>query len=51
MFSTTCDIVPVITGGVFKAAKSHIVFIDNPREIIIIIIISFIIWNCKRKHK
>ena len=35
--STTCDIVPVITGGMCKAAKRHLVYIDNTREIIIII--------------
>ena len=35
-FSATCDIVPGITGGVCKAAKIHIVYIDNPCEIIMI---------------
>ena len=38
MFSDTCEIVPVITGGVCKAAKRHIIYIDNQCEIIIIII-------------
>ena len=37
-FSDTCDIVPGITRGVCKSAKRHIVYIDNPREIIIITI-------------
>ena len=34
-FSATCDIVPGITGGVCKAAKRRLVYIDNPCEIII----------------
>ena len=37
-FSATCDIVPGITGGVCKAAKRRLVYIDNPCEIIIIIV-------------
>ena len=36
--SATCDIVPGITGGAYKAAKRHLIYIDNPCEIIIIII-------------
>ena len=37
-FSATCDIVSGITVGVCKSDKRHIVYIDNPCEIIIIII-------------
>ena len=36
-FSATFDIVPGITVGVYKAARSHLVYIYNPCEIIIMI--------------
>ena len=41
MFSATCDIGPVITGSLFRSGKRHIVYIDNPCETIIIIIIIY----------
>ena len=37
MLSTTCDIVPDIKVGMCKAAKRHLVYIDNPRETIIML--------------
>ena len=46
-FSVTFGIVLGTTGGVCKADKRNLVYIDNPCEIIIIIIISSSISEIK----